>query len=98
MNGKEAPLVPTTEGETSQRSIAVLEQNDQNGTANTNNVVACVQNGENNKSLFSLPEGKVRKLNWMVMLPWKVLFYCTIPNCSKVFLATEISINITICM
>ncbi|XP_031448937.1 sodium/potassium/calcium exchanger 4 isoform X2 [Phasianus colchicus] len=41
------------------------------------------ENEQDNLSLFSLPEGKMNKIKWILTWPLIFVLFCTIPNCSK---------------
>ncbi|KYO45494.1 hypothetical protein Y1Q_0015153 [Alligator mississippiensis] len=41
------------------------------------------ENEHDNLSPFSIPDGKVNKIKWILTWPLIFLLFCTIPNCSK---------------
>ncbi|XP_074765345.1 sodium/potassium/calcium exchanger 4 isoform X1 [Athene noctua] len=41
------------------------------------------ENEQDNLSPFSLPDGKMNKIKWILTWPLIFLLFCTIPNCSK---------------
>uniref|UniRef100_A0A8V5FMF8 Sodium/calcium exchanger membrane region domain-containing protein n=1 Tax=Melopsittacus undulatus TaxID=13146 RepID=A0A8V5FMF8_MELUD len=41
------------------------------------------ENEQDNLSPFSLPDGKMNKVKWIVTWPLIFVLFCTIPNCSK---------------
>ncbi|XP_004941933.1 sodium/potassium/calcium exchanger 4 isoform X2 [Gallus gallus] len=41
------------------------------------------ENEQDNLSPFSLPEGKMNKIKWILTWPLIFVLFCTIPNCSK---------------
>lgn len=87
INSNVAPLVPSTNGETSNMNATNHEQDNQTGTTNTTNHASDDQGVEDRKSPFIVPESKRERLLWFLSLPWNISFYYTVPDCSKVRLA-----------
>lgn len=89
VNNNMAPLLPLTNGQIIDRELTNPKQDYQNGAANANSLLERDQTKEDDKNPFSLPEGKIEKLCWMVMMPWKLSFHYTVPDCSKVLLSFQ---------
>uniref|UniRef100_A0A7M4ELQ9 Solute carrier family 24 member 4 n=1 Tax=Crocodylus porosus TaxID=8502 RepID=A0A7M4ELQ9_CROPO len=55
-------------------------ENIENGNIHVDNQE---ENEHDNLSPFSIPDGKVNKIKWILTWPLIFLLFCTIPNCSK---------------
>lgn len=80
------PLLPTTRGDTSNKNTTIHEQDDQLGATGASSHVARDREEEDDGNPFIVPEGKRERFFWLVSLPWRVIFYYTVPDCSKVFI------------